>query len=54
MKCLYDRDTKGEVLSMVTKMNLEETVAFVEAMEIGKRDVQLLMEVHHLARSTPS
>ena len=42
VKGLYDGDTKGEVLSEVTQMNLEDTVAFVEAREIGKRDVQLL------------
>ena len=28
VKGLYDRDTKGEVLSKVTQMNLEDTVAF--------------------------
>jgi hypothetical protein len=42
VKGLYDGDTKGKVLSEVTQMNLEDTVAFVEAREIGKRDVQLL------------
>ena len=39
-KGLYDGDTKGEVLLKV--MNLEDTVAFVEAREIGKQDVQIL------------
>ena len=42
VKGLYDGDTKSEVLSKVTQMNLEDTVAFVEAREIGKRDVQML------------
>ena len=42
LKGLYDGDTKSEVLSKVIQMNLEETVAFVEAREIGKWDVQSL------------
>ena len=39
---LYDGYNKSEVLSMVVQMNLEDTVAFVEAREIGRRDVQSL------------
>ena len=35
MKSLYNGDTKHEVLSEVTQMNLEDTVAFVEASVIG-------------------
>ena len=42
VKGLYDAETKSEVLSKVVQMNLEETVAFVEAREIGRRDVQSL------------
>ena len=42
VKGLYDGDTKSEVLSKVVQMNLEDTVAFVEAREIGRRDVQSL------------
>ena len=42
VKGQYDGDTKGEVLSKVTQINLEDTVAFVEAREIGKQDVQIL------------
>ena len=36
VKGLYDAETKNEVLSKVLQMNLEETVAFVEAREIGR------------------
>ena len=41
VKGLYDGDTKGEVLSKVTQMNLDDTVTFVEARNIGKGDLQL-------------
>ena len=44
VKGLYTGDTKSEVLSKVVQMNLEETVAFVEAWEIGRQDVQSLSE----------
>ena len=42
VKCLYNGDTKSDFLSKVVQMNLEDTVAFVEAREIGRRDVQRL------------
>ena len=45
VKGLYDGDTKSEVLSKVVQMNLEDTVAFVEAREIGRRVVQSLSGV---------
>ena len=35
VKSLYNGDTKHKVLSEVTQMNLEDTVAFVEASVIG-------------------
>ena len=34
VKGLFDGDTKSEVLSKVVQINLEDTVAFVEAREI--------------------
>ena len=37
-----DSDTKGEILSKVKQMDLDETVAFVEDREMGKRDLVLL------------
>ena len=43
VKGLYEGDTKGEVLSKVTQMNLKDTIAFVEAREIDIQDVQLLV-----------
>ena len=41
---LADGDTKGKILSKVKQMNLDESVAFVKAREIGKRDLLLLGE----------
>ena len=35
-------DTKGEILSKVKQMDLDETVTFVEARETGKQDLVLL------------
>ena len=42
VKGLVDVDTKGEILSKVKQMDLDETLAFLEAREIGKRDLLLL------------
>ena len=42
VKGLVDVDTKGEILSKVKQMDLEETQAFMEARETGKRDLVLL------------
>ena len=42
MKGLVDVDTKGDLLSKVKRMDLDETVAFMEARETGKRDLVLL------------
>ena len=36
VKGLADGDTKAEILSKVKQMNLDNTMAFVEAREIGK------------------
>ena len=36
---LYDTETKGELLSKVEKLSLDDTVAFVEARETGKRSL---------------
>ena len=38
MKGLADGDTQCEILSKLKQMNLDETMAFLEAREIGKRD----------------
>jgi hypothetical protein len=46
VKGLADWDTKCEILSKLKQMNLDETMAFVEAREIGKRD--------HSGRATAS
>ena len=42
VKGLFDVDTKVEILSKVKQMDLDETVAFDEARETGKRDLVLL------------
>ena len=42
VKGLDEMDTKGEIQSKEKQMNLDETVAFVEARETGKRDLVLL------------
>ena len=42
VKGLVDADTKGDLLSQVKRMDLDETVAFMEARETGKRDLVLL------------
>ena len=42
VKGLVDVDTKGEILSKVKQIDLDETVAFVEDRETGKRDLVLL------------
>merc|ERR1712055_918702 len=39
---LYDGDTQQAVLSKVTELNLEETIVFVEAREVGKNSVKAL------------
>ena len=39
VKGLEDLVTKGEVLSKVEKLNLDDTITFVEAREIGKCDL---------------
>ena len=44
VKGLADGDTKGEILSKMKPMNLDDSVAFVKAREIGKRDLLLLGE----------
>ena len=42
VKGLVDVDTKGEILSKLKQMDLDLTVAFMEARETGKRDLVLL------------
>ena len=42
VKGLVDVDTKGKILSKVKQMDLDETVAFVEARETHKRGLVLL------------
>ena len=39
VKGLVDNETKGEILSKVDKLTLEQTVAFVEARETGQRSL---------------
>merc|ERR1711888_561948 len=39
---LYDGDTQQAVLSKVTEMNLEDTIVFVEAREVGTHSVKVL------------
>ena len=39
---LYDGDTQQAVLSKVTELNLEDTIIFVEAREVGKNSVKIL------------
>ena len=39
---LYDGDTQQAVLSKVTELNLEDTIVFVEAREVGKHSVKVL------------
>ena len=46
VKGLADGDTQCEILSKLKQMNLDETMAFLEAREIGKRD--------HSGRATAS
>ena len=52
VKGLYDGDTKSDVLSKVTPMNLEDTLAFVEAREANGTS-KCLVEVHHPVKSMP-
>ena len=42
IKGLNDEDTKQEVMSKVTELSLEETIAFVEARETGKKSISRL------------
>ena len=39
VKGLVDNETKGEILSKVDKLTLEQTIAFVEARETGQRSL---------------
>ena len=38
---LYDGDTQQAVLSKVEELNLEDTIVFVEAWEVGKQSVKI-------------
>ena len=42
VKGLEDLLTKGEILSKVEKLDLDDTITFVEAREMGKRDLAKL------------
>ena len=42
VKGLEDSLTKGEILSKVEKLDLDDTITFVEAHEMGKRDLAKL------------
>ena len=42
VKGLNDEDTKQEVMSKVKEMSLDETIAFVEARETGKKSINTL------------
>ena len=42
VKGLEDSLTKGEILSKVEKLDLDDTITFVEACEMGKRDLAKL------------
>ena len=39
---LYDGDTQQAVLSKVKELNLEDTIVFVEAREVGKQSAKVL------------
>ena len=49
---LYDGDTQQAVLSKVEELNLEDTIVFVEAREVGQQSAKVLSGGYLVVKST--